>query len=160
MEASMNMQWGFLLLVTLGATTPALGRAVAPTVAPADSGKESAASIPDFSGICSHQSIPGFEPPASGPGPVTNRSRLPNGVGNVGQLVGDYTDPILKPQASDTVKKHGEISLAGVTYPNPRNQCWPGGVPFIFSSSGMQMLQQADKITIIYDYDHQVRRCA
>ncbi len=54
----------FLLVVTLAAAaaTPAFGQAVAPTVAPANSGKESAASIPDFSGMWVHGSIPGFEP--------------------------------------------------------------------------------------------------
>jgi hypothetical protein len=37
------------------------------------------ASISDFSGIWAHPSIPGFEPPASGPGPVVNKSRIRNG---------------------------------------------------------------------------------
>jgi hypothetical protein len=32
-------------------------------------------------------------------------------------LVGDYTNPILKPWAAEVVKKYGEISLAGVTFP-------------------------------------------
>jgi hypothetical protein len=56
----------FLLVVTLAAAvaTPAFGQAVAP----ANSGKEkSAASIPDFSGMWVHGSIPGFEPLPSGP---------------------------------------------------------------------------------------------
>jgi hypothetical protein len=56
------------------------------------------------------------------------------------------------------VKQHGEISLKGVPYPTPSNQCWPGGVPYIFSNIGMQMLQQPDKITILYSNDHEVRR--
>jgi hypothetical protein len=86
------------------------------------------------------------------------RSREPTGEGRLTQLVGDYTNPILKPPAAEIVKKHGEISLIGVPYPTPRNQCWPGGVPFAFTSQGMQMLQQPDKITILYDYDHEVRR--
>jgi hypothetical protein len=134
---------------------------------------QGAASILDFSGKWGHLSLPGFEPPESGPGPVTNRSRRrqfiagvypgvadPNGalVSDNTQLVGDYTNPILKPEAAEVVKKHGEISLAGVGYPTPRNQCWPGGVPFIFTNSGMQMLQRLDKITILYDFDHEVRR--
>ncbi len=130
------------------------------------------ASIPDFSGTWAHSSIPGFEPPASGPGPVTNRSRRrqsiagvspltpdPNGalVANNLQLVGDYTNPILKPHAAEVVKKQGEISVGGIGYPTPRNQCWPGGVPFIFSTSGVELLQQSDEITIIYDFNHEVR---
>jgi hypothetical protein len=151
----MNVQRrNLLLLVTLAAATPALGQTVAPTLGPADSGTKGAASIPDFSGIWGHPSSPGFEPPASGPGPVVNKSRLRGGpqagVGNFNQLVGDYTNPILKPEAAQVVKKHGEISLAGVGYPTPSNQCWPGGVPYIFWSLEMQMLQQADKITILY----------
>jgi hypothetical protein len=94
---------------------------------------------------------------ASGPRPVTNKSRR-NGVSNYDQLVGDYTNPILKPEAAEIVKKHGELSLAGVTYPNPANQCWPEPVPFIYKSFGLQILQQGDHITMLYDADHQVRR--
>jgi hypothetical protein len=55
------------------------------------------------------------------------------------------------------VKKHGEISLTGVPYPTPSNQCWSGGVPFVLYNIGMQMLQRPDKITIIYSNDHEVR---
>ena len=78
-------------------------------------------------------------------------------MSNYDQLVGDYTNPILQPWAAEIVKKHGELSLAGVTYPNPANQCWPEPVPFIFKNFGMQMLQQPDKITMLYDQDHEVR---
>jgi hypothetical protein len=117
----------------------------------------STASTPDFSGIWAHLTWPGFEQPESGPGPVVNKSRLPNGRGNFNRLVGDYTNPILKAQAAEIVKQHGEISLAGVTYPTPSNQCWPGGVPYIFWNIAMQILQQPDKVAIIYYRDHEVR---
>jgi hypothetical protein len=139
-------------------------------------GAENGRSIPDFSGIWGHLSLPPFEPPLAGPGPVTNRSHLksmnvvfgvatsnePAGkrsrlVSDFTELVGDYTNPILKPEATEIVKQHGEISLKGVSYPTPSNQCWPGGVPYIFSNIGMQMLQQPDKITIPYSNDHEVR---
>jgi Resolvase, N terminal domain len=95
-----------LLLAALAAAaaTPAFGQAVAPAIGLANSGTQSAASIPDFSGMWSHPYLPGFEPPASGAGPVTNRSRVPGGpqkgVGNPSQLVGDYANPILKPEAA------------------------------------------------------------
>ena len=87
----MNVGRNFLLLVTLAAAaaTPALGQTAAPAVGPADSGAHSAASIPDFSGIWSHPYLTGFEIPFSGPGPVLNRSRSPNGVANFQKLVGD-----------------------------------------------------------------------
>jgi hypothetical protein len=139
----------FLLLATLAAAaaaTPGLGQAAAP-----------AASIPNFSGLWAHPSLPGFEPLASGPTSLTNRSRRPDGVSNVLVLVGDYTNPILKPEAAATVKKFGEMSLDHFGFHNPRNQCWPNGVPFILSSNGMQMFQQPDNITMIYATDHQIR---
>jgi hypothetical protein len=111
---------------------------------------------------------------ASLPGPVVNKARrrqtldvdarpLPASanaplVSDPRQLVGDYTNPILKPTAAEVVKKHAEMSLAGVGYPSARNQCWPQGVPFIFTRDAVQLLQQADKITMLYDEDHEVRR--
>ena len=154
----MHRQRNFLLSVTLAAiaTTPALAQDVAPTVRRA-SGTQDAASLPDLSGIWGHLSLPGFDPPLSGPGPVTNRSRR-NGVSDLFQFVGDYTNPILKPQAAEVVRKHGEISLSGVPYPTPSNHCWPNGVPYIFWNTGMQMLQQPHQITILYTNDHEVRR--
>ena len=151
-------RWEFLLFVTLAAAAPALGQDVAPAVGPARTGDiQSGASIPDFSGIWAHLTWPDVEPPPAGPGPVTNRSRR-NGASDVHQLVGDYSNPILKPQAAEVVKKNGEISLSAAGYPTPSNQCWPAGVPFVFSSNiGMEMLQQPDKITILYSNDHEVR---
>jgi len=170
----MHRQRNFLLLLTLGAAvaTPAFGQAVAPTVGPADSGTQSAVSIPDLSGMWGHPYIPSFEPPLSGPGPVVNKSRwkqvfgtdgpLAPGtnaalVSNPNQLVGDYTNPILNPQAAEAVKKHGEIELSGAAAPVPSSQCWPEPPPYIFWNAGMQMLQQPDKITILYAYDHEIR---
>ena len=117
---------------------------------------KAASPVPDFSGIWHHPSIPGFEPLASVPTSLRNRART-KGVSNPLQLVGDYTNPILKPEAAEVVKKFGEMSLAHFGYPTPRNQCWPGGVPFVLSTTGMQILQQPDKITILYQTDHQVR---
>jgi hypothetical protein len=55
------------------------------------------------------------------------------------------------------VKKYGEISLAGITFPSPSNQCWSEPVPYIFKHGAMQLLQQPDKITILYNEDHEVR---
>jgi hypothetical protein len=143
----MRRMRNFVLLATLvaAAAMPVFGQTLV-----------SAASIPNFSGMWAHASIPGFEPLASGPTSLTNRSRR-NGLSNLAQLVGDYTNPILKPEAAAIVKQHAELSLAGIGYPTPRNQCWPGGVPFVLPTNGMQMFQQLDKITILYAVNHQVR---
>jgi len=147
-----------LIVVTLAgmAAMPALGQDVAPAIGPAGGGTPGAPSIPDFSGIWAHLTWPDVEPPPAGPGPVTNRSRV-DGVSNVYALVGDYTNPILKPQAAETVKRYGEIGLRGVPAPTPSNHCWPGGVPFVFWNIGMQMIQQPHQITILYSNDHEVR---
>jgi len=155
----MNVQRDFLLLVTLAAaaaTPPALGQTAAPGAGPGGAA-QSAASIPDISGVWTHPSLPWFEPLASGPRPVTNTSRK-NGVSNYDQLVGDYTNPVLQPWAAAVVKRFGEISLAGITYPNPANQCWPEPGPFIFKHNQIEVLQQPDRITILYVEDHEVRR--
>jgi len=121
------------------------------------SGRSEGATIPDFSGLWWHPSLPGFEPMASGPTSVVNKSRR-NGVSNYDQLVGDYTNPILQPWAADVVKKKGELSLAGTTYPNPANQCWPEPVPFIYKNFATIILQRPDHITILYEQDHEVRQ--
>jgi hypothetical protein len=134
------------------------------------------ASIPDFSGIWAHLTVPDVEPPLSGAGPVRNLSRVtievartlapyngvatganPNGVSNISEFVGDFTNPILKPEAAEMVKRHGEISKKKLVYPTPSNQCWPGGVPFVFWNIGMQMLQQKDKVTFLSANDYAVR---
>jgi hypothetical protein len=146
-----------LLLVPLAAAADrAAGQQAPPAAAQADAAKHGAASIPDFSGIWAHPYLTGFEPPAAGPGPVRNRSRR-NGVGNFQQLVGDYANPILQPWAAEVVKKHGEISSAGVGYPTPSNQCWPGGVPYVFWDFLLEMFQQPDRITMIYRHGNEVR---
>jgi hypothetical protein len=147
----MNVLRGFLLLATLSVT------AAAPAMA-----QTAEASIPDLSGAWSHSALNGLELPLSGPGPVRNRSREragpQAGVGDRQQLVGDYANPILQPWAAEVVKKFGEVSLAGKGYPTPRNQCWPEQVPFVFANYGMQILQQPDKVTILYPFDHQFRQ--
>src|SRR5579871_2478325 len=108
------------------------------------------ASPPDLSGVWANPYLYGIEPPPSGPGPVVNKARRrqtldPDGkpltaanaplVSDNTKLVGDYANPILRPEAAEVVKKHAEMSLAGLGYPSPRNQCWPQGVPFIFTNA-------------------------
>jgi len=118
-----------------------------------------AASIPDFSGTWRHGTLPWLIPPASGPGPVTNKSRRPDdGTSDYAQLVGDYTNPILQPWAAQVVKKKGEISLSGEDFPSPANQCWPEPPPFLFKHMAMQMLQRRDSIVMIFNEDHEVRQ--
>ena len=153
----MDQRQNLLLIgaLAVAVATPAFGQAAAPNVAPANSAREGAAAVPDFSGIWVHSN--GYEPLPSGPTSLVNRSRRRDGVGNGLRLVGDYTNPILKPEAAEIVKKHGEVALKGEGDPTPRNQCWPGGVPFVFPSGSTELIQEPNKVTILYGYDHQVR---
>ena len=151
---------GFLLAGTVAAVMaamPAFGQTGAPPVGPRTGHTQSTA-IPNFSGMWAHPFLTGFEPPRSGPGPVLNTSRRPDGVANFQQLIGDYKNPILKPMAADAVKKHGEITLAGKGYPTPSNQCWPGGVPYVFWDFIVLILQQPDRITMVYRHGNEIRR--
>jgi hypothetical protein len=108
------------------------------------------AAPPDLQGIWARVSFPGFGRPLTGPGPVINKYR---GRG----FVGDYTNPILKPQAVELVKKHGEIELGGNHALNPQTECWPTGVPLILTNSSMQIIEQRDEITILYSETYEVR---
>jgi hypothetical protein len=161
----------------MAAATSALAQTATP-VSPGSGVTNGAASIPDFSRAWFHPSFPWFEPPASGPGPITNLSRWPQlrsdaasgtvalpplplgveGVSDYDQLVGDYANPILQPWAAEVVKKFGEMSLAGITYPNPSNQCWPEPMPFIYKQFQVQIIQQPDKITFLYSEHMDIRR--
>jgi hypothetical protein len=114
-------------------------------------------SIPDFSGIWGRNWV-SFEPPSSGPGPVFGKVRRPDGTVDP-IAVGDYSNPILKPQAAEVVKKNGELELSGTAIPNPHNQCWLEPIPFLLGlQMGIQVIQQKDRVTLLSLHDHQVRR--
>src|SRR6202162_6219667 len=109
----MNLQLrDFLLMVTLAgvAAAPAWGQSAAPSTGPSAGGTQSAASIPDFSGIWTHPSL-GFESPVSGPGPVLVD---PNYKGKGMQL-------------QFTVEDDGVFTMpwsATITYRRPSHTTW------------------------------------
>jgi hypothetical protein len=152
-EVGMNVHRDLpvLLIVTAAFAAPAAGQTAVTAAA------QGAASIPDFSGAWAHPGI-GFFPPLSGPGPVRNKSRLRSGASNPDQLVGDYSNPILKPAAAEIVKKLGEISLSGRAFPDPDSQCLQNPVPYIFWNFYVRLLQQPDKVTLIYQHDNDFRQ--
>jgi len=171
----MHRQRTFLVLATLATTTAtsAWGQAESSAVGPTGRAVQAASPIPDFSGPWSHPFLPGFEPPQTGPGPVVNKARVRQVFGddlrrlpatqnvlvsNPALLVGDYTNPILKPEAAEIVRKLGEISLSGRAFPSPFNQCWPLGLPFVFENLGTEIIQQPGKVTILYPFNHEFRQ--
>ena len=108
-----------------------------------------------MSGIWTHAN-PGFEPLASGPTALINRSRRPSGIGDGLKLNGDYTNPILKPAAAEIVKEHAARAL-NMGDPNPHNQCWLEGPPFALTNGPTQILQAPGKVVILYQDNSQVR---
>ena len=107
--------------------------------------------IPDFSGVWGRTSVD-YEPPSSGPGPVMNKTRT------FYMRIGDDTNPILKPAAAQRVREAGVISRTGVNFPTPSNQCTPWSAPYAWRALQMQMLQEKDRVTILYVGDQQIRQ--
>src|SRR5262249_48367087 len=138
------------LLPIVALTSPAVAAAEQPTV-------------PDFTGPWGRNMF-NFETPDTGPGPIINFRRMgvnagrPVVDGDPIPLIGDYNNPILKPEAAAAVKKSGEHSDAGHDIPDPSNQCGPYSPPFLFQmQQGMLMLQRKDDIVILYTQNQQVR---
>src|SRR5215475_7945210 len=100
-----------------------------------------------------------FEGMPSGPQPLRNLTRLPNGKANARQLVGDYRNPILTPEAAAVVKQKGELAIDGKGFPNAQDQCRPMPPPFALAMQlGFSMLLNKDgNISIVYDQNMNVR---
>ena len=118
---------------------------------------QNTAAIPDLSGFWGRNSL-AYETPETGLGPIENIQRLPSGARDRTTLVGDYNNPILKPETAETVKRFGAISLTGRSYPDPQTQCWPQSPPFILRAPATQIIQTPSQILILYQADHQYRR--
>jgi len=145
------------LAVAAAAASPILAQQPAPVGGAGGATAQSAPSIPDFTGAIWAHPMLGFESPLSGPGPVVNKRRTRTGTSDSNMLVGDYTNPILKPAAAEIVKKRGEISQSGVAFPDPDAMCMYEPVPYIFWNFEIQILQRPDKVTILYNHDHEFR---
>jgi hypothetical protein len=117
---------------------------------------EPAAPVPDFNGVWARNTLE-FEPPASGPGPLTNLDRKPDGTPG-GAKVGDYNSPILLQAAAQRVKALGEIMRTGTVFEDPENQCMPWQIPNILRHMEVAILQAPDQVTLMYLQNHQVRR--
>ena len=111
---------------------------------------------PDFSGQWGRDML-FFEPPPSGPGPMVNSVRKADGTpldaccGIVNPWAGDHTNPILKPDAAEAVRKFSTLALSGTVAPELHNTCWPEPPPFVMALHfGMQIVQARDEVTLFY----------
>jgi hypothetical protein len=121
---------------------------------------------PDLSGQWGRDMI-FFEPPASGPGPVVNTIRKADGTivardrcceAPRGMYLGDYTNPILKPEAAEAVKKFGDLLVSGRVLPDLHNSCWPEPPPFVMAVHfGVLIVPRRDEVTFVYLLHNTVR---
>jgi len=124
--------------------------AMVPFVGPATSAAPSAA-IPALSGNWGRTNFNLEQPPAA-PQFIANTLRKRDGtIDDDTARVGDFTNPILTPEAAAILRQHGEFSRAGNSIPDPHNQCRPEPPPFVLGIQVEAMLlQQKDKVTLIY----------
>jgi hypothetical protein len=120
--------------------------------------------VPDFSGFFSQNTSVYFPPANGGTGPVGDHPNYPHQQNSpitgklVREWVGDYTNPILKPHVAAEVKRMGEVELAGGFNLAAYQLCWPTGVPLVLTMrENMQVLQEPNQVTFIYQRDHLVR---
>jgi hypothetical protein len=115
--------------------------------------------VPEMMGLRWGKNAFNFEGMPSGPQPLRNLSRRPDGTANAGQLVGDYKNPILTPDAAAVVKQKGELAIAGVGFRNAQDQCRPIAPPFSSAmTTSFAMLQAKNgDITIISDQNANMR---
>jgi len=115
---------------------------------------------PDLSGQWGRDML-FFEPPPSGPGPVVSADRKRDGTVTAldkcctivtrGGWLGDHTNPILKPQAAEAVKRFGDLALGGTVAADLHNTCWPEPPPYVMGMHfGIQILQRKDEVTLLY----------
>src|SRR5258705_13917473 len=116
---------------SLGCITAGLLCAV--TAPPPALGAEGAAPIPNFAPdrttawTLNRPAHDDFLPPPSGPGPVLSDKAhpyVPNGQGQPTYRVGDLTNPILKPRASERNQQANEPVIAGKIPFIARERCW------------------------------------
>jgi hypothetical protein len=117
---------------------------------------------PDLSGLWQRIAIKGevtFEPIPGEPGgqPI---ERVWTPGPDIEEIVsGNYDNPILQPWAREIVKRNTESEIALVHVNEADDLCWPVGLPQIINlREPVRFIQTKDRVTIIYQRDHLVRR--
>jgi hypothetical protein len=134
----------------------------------ADSGtlKPRADGVPNFAaaGYGWFEDGDDFLPPVSGPGPVFSDPRHPYRSNQSGvqptYRVADVSNPILKPWVKEALQKANARALSGRVPFNPRERCWPAGVPAFEVYTRVRPVyfaQGATDVLIVNEGDAQVR---
>lgn len=129
--------------------------------ADSDSGK-----IPNLLGPWNNTNRFKLAPASNGPKPIGDLAgykHLDRGVDATGQdfsgnyWVGDYTNSILTAAGAAVMKKNAENAIKEKDPFWPATFCYPFGPTALLQPQPVIFLQEPDKITIIYERDHQVR---
>ena len=127
---------------------------------PSSSRASTALPVPNLSGVWSRawrvQQL--FEPPDSGPGPVTGDPASPHVRGGNSPWIADLSSPILRPQTRDRLRQLADQQKAGHALLDNDTLCLPVGVLGSLNMfDPMQVLQTPTKVFLLYTRDHQVR---
>src|SRR5690348_8076759 len=104
-----------------------------------------------------------FLAPESGPGPVMSdpaHPYVPNGAGQPTDHVADLSNPILQPWVIPQMKKANDQVLSGQVPFQPRERCWPGGVPefdVLHRAAPLYVVQSAKEVLLIQRGDPEIR---
>ncbi|HEX3487181.1 MAG TPA: hypothetical protein VHT51_19150 [Micropepsaceae bacterium] len=136
-----------------------LSAAPAPIFAAAKDAGSSDETAPDFSGLWVRTGEPMFEPiPGAKEGKPIARLEV-NSKDAEEIMAGNWDNPILQPWARDIVKKNADSEIALKHVYQADDSCWPVTVPAILNMrEAVQILQTKDRVTILYQRDHQIRR--
>ncbi|HXJ00912.1 MAG TPA: hypothetical protein VNH44_06800 [Micropepsaceae bacterium] len=156
MPTNWPKQW-----IVLGLTAGALMLSVAagPLFAAAKDAGAADEAAPDLSGLWARTGEPMFEPiPGATEGKPVARLEV-NSKDAEEIMAGNWDNPILQPWARDIVKKNADSEVALKHVYQADDSCWPVTVPAILNMrEAVQFLQSKDRITILYQRDHQIRR--
>jgi hypothetical protein len=148
-----------LVALSLMAGALMISAAAAPIYAAAKNAGAADEAAPEFSGIWVRTGEPMFEPiPGAKEGKPVARLQVDSKDAEE-IMAGNWDNPILQPWARDIVKKNADSEVALKHVYQADDSCWPVTVPAILNMrEAVQFLQTKDRITILYQRDHQIRR--
>jgi hypothetical protein len=148
-----------ILAACLIAAALVLAAALVPLYAAATNGHDPEAVPPEFSGVWVRTGEPMFDPiPGAKEGKPIARLEV-NSKDAEEIMAGNWDNPILQPWARDIVKKNADSEIALKHVYQADDSCWPVIPPAILNMrEAVQFLPAKDRITILYQRDHQFRR--
>ena len=141
-----QMKWALVIISTAMFVGPAVAA-------------QNSTAIPDLSGHWGRTNF-NLEQPPTGPKFTVNTLKKPDGtIDDDTGRIGDYTNPLLTPQAAQILKQHGDFSRTGQAIPDTHNQCRPEPPPFTLTIQvEVLLLQRKDEVVLIYVNGPNVRR--